>query len=239
MEPGAGAGKVGAVAEKLDLYDLLSTLVLGSLAVAWVPVCFPALQSVKAPAYPEAFSVIVLTALALFVGQLIQSLGSLLEPLVDRTFGGRLSEKALRSGLGDRYLPAGAAARIRAKLQASVGQNAADRDLFLSAMTCAQGAAEQRVALFNGLYAYHRGLLVLTLFAAAVLAASSAWGAAAGWPSGLRWALGVLFLCLLPLCWYRTKQRAMYFVREVLYTAERQLDRQARGESEAPRPTQR
>jgi hypothetical protein len=52
----------------------------------------------------------------------VQAISSLIEPFVDTTWGGRVAEKGLSQGLGDRYLPSETASRIRSKLASGVNQ---------------------------------------------------------------------------------------------------------------------
>lgn len=210
--------------EKLDIYDILSSLILGVLAICWIPICFPALLAIKSPKFPDAFAVIALSALAMFVGQLIQAIASLLEPLLYATFGGRPSEQAFKRGLGDRYMSAKTAARIKAKLKAAIGEEADNQSLFFYAIQKSEAAGIGRAARFNGLYAYHRGLFVLAVLLTAVLLASARFGAAATWSGGQVGTAVATAILLLALFWNRTKQRAFYYVREVLFTAERVLD---------------
>ena len=110
-----------------------------------------------------------------------------------------------------------------------VGEKPTDRSLFLRAMQLAESAGNARVQRFNSLYAYHRGLITLTLIALAILLASFQWGATAEWACGLKFAGFLALLLILVLTWHRAKQRAYYYVREVLLTAERVLDGETRG----------
>lgn len=211
--------------EKIDLYDLLSTLILGVLGVCWAAVCFPLLKTAGIPNLPDGFATVALVALSLFVGHLIQALASVTEPILTWTFGGRASDIALSKGLGKRYLPVDSAHRIKEKLVAATGRSTStNHSLFLFAMQRANAASASRCERFNGLFAYHRGLFVFVFLAAAMLGVSARHGAAATWPSGLRGPLIWTALCLLVLVWYRTKQRGLYYVREVLLTAERALN---------------
>ena len=210
---------------KLELYDILGVLVPGALVVYLIPTCFRAPTELSsATRFPDAFLVIALTALAVFVGQLIQALGSSLEPVLYWTWGGKPSKTALETGLGDRYLPADAANRIRGKLQAAVGSDQSATSLFLFAMQRAEGAAGSRASRFNALYAYHRALLVLAGLAIILFIAAMEWGAFAPWSPATKALLLLANAALLALLWYRTKQRSFYYVREVLLTAERVLD---------------
>lgn len=211
--------------DKFNIYELLSWVIPGALLVSLLGICFPSLATAAGTAkFPDGFSVVALLALAIFAGNLVQAVASLIEPVLNWTWGSRPSERALQHGLGNRYLPKDAAERIRKKLEAVVGAGASDRAIFLYAMQRAEAAGSPRVGTFNALYAYHRALLVLSL--AGVLALIIA--ALSGQLPGLPWygSLGAIAAgaAVLVLVWYRTKQRAFYYVREVLHTAERVLD---------------
>ncbi|MDB5354320.1 MAG: hypothetical protein JWN24_773 [Phycisphaerales bacterium] len=210
--------------EKFDIYDVLGILVPGVLIVCAVPIAFPNAPTLLAPhKFPDAFSVVALTAASVFLGHLVQALASLCEPILNRTWGGRPSETALTSGLGDRYLPADSGARIRAKLAEAVGATATTRSLFLFAMQKAEGCKSRRVTVFNGLYAYHRVLVVLTALVLVFFLISFHRGLASHLTLLQSAGCIVLLLLLLALFWYRTKQRGFYYVREVLLCAEQAL----------------
>lgn len=213
------------MSEKLELYDILSSLILGILAIVWVPICFPVLLTVKGPKYPDAFLAIVLVAAGVFTGQLIQALASMLEPLLFWAMDGRPSDQALAGKLSDRYFAKSEAERIKAKILTAMGGSEQTKGaIFRFAMQRSDAAGIGRAARFNSLYAYHRGLLVLVVLATITLFLSMKWGAAASWPLSLRWVSGVIALLLLLLFWNRTKQRGIYYAREVLLTAERVID---------------
>ena len=170
---------------------------------------------------------ICLLALAVFFGLLVQAISSLVEPVFEWTIGGRPSERALKDGLGDRYFPARTATRIRAKLAAIVGPDSENRSLFLFAMQKAETSDNSRVSKFNGLYAFHRGILTVNLIAILLLVLSMFWGGAVHWSLPEKAATFTGLLGLLVLFWNRTRQRACYYVREVLLTAERIVDSQS------------
>ncbi len=101
---------------KFDYYDVLGNLVPGTLLVCWACVCFPSAAALLADVpLPDAFQFVALTALAIFTGHMIQAVGSLVEPLLHRTWGGQPSGRALGEGLG-RYLPPEKAALVAARL---------------------------------------------------------------------------------------------------------------------------
>lgn len=220
---------------KLDFYDVLGILVPGFLLLLMQPLLFPSLAlQYRYASYPDGFMVMALTAVAIFVGHLVQTLGSLLEPLFNASWGGRPSGIALENGLSGRYLPTDTADRIRAKLTVCVGSGATVRSLFLYAMQQAEGS--DRTSRFNSLYAYHRGLLALWLVCCASLTASLVWGGLAGCSWSCKTLLMVGAGTLLLLLWYRAKQRAMYYVREVLLTAERMLNDRGRENQKTDQP---
>jgi hypothetical protein len=213
--------------DKFEFYDILSVLIPGTLLLALMSVGFPALAvRFAAVKFPEAFGVICLVALAVFMGYVVQAISSLIEPLLEWTWGGRASEKALRDGLGTRYLPADTAKRIKQKLAACVGSAESHRSLFLYAVQRAETSGNSRVAKFNGLYAYHRAMFTLLFIGLVVLAAAMRWGGLSQWPTQEKIETLVGGVVLLLIIWRRAKQRGFYYVREVLLTAEHLIDSQ-------------
>lgn len=210
--------------DKFDIYDLVGILVPGVLVVAAVPMAFPSLiEQTALIRYPDGFALLVLTALSVFVGHLIQALGSLVEPFLNKTWGGRPSDLALTTGLGEKCFPLDSATRIRTKLLAATSPGATDGSLFLFSSQLAASCGSDRVRQFNALYAYHRALIVLTAFVLILFVASLH----GGFASTLTWAqnlvVSLVLFALLLLFWHRAKQRGWYYVREVLLCAERQL----------------
>lgn len=210
--------------EKMDYYDIIGTLIPGILLVSWVPICFPDLtMAFSMTGFPSAFTFVACLAVAIFVGQLIQAMGSLIEPVLFWSWGGRPSEKAIEEGLG-KYLPEDAGRRIRGKLQAKVENDASSQSLFLYAMQLTDAANIGRATRFNGLYTYHRSQVVLVFVGLVMAAISCAFGrfASGHWWHTASLILGLLLMLLL--AWYRAKQRAMYYVREVLLAVEKIMD---------------
>src|SRR5438270_13719553 len=102
------------MSEKFELYDVLSILIPGSILLAVITVSFPGVAAPFATVgFPDAFAVICLIAVAAFLGHLVQAIASLLDPILDWTWGGRASDRALRGELAARYLPSDTAQRIR------------------------------------------------------------------------------------------------------------------------------
>jgi hypothetical protein len=210
--------------ERFDFYDLLGVAIPGVLFAYWVAVCFPAVTGALAGAdLPEAVDVIGFAAVAITIGYLLQAIASDIEGILHRTWGGKPSERALSEGLGDRYLSAGAASRIRDVLVTVSGEGASNQDLFQMALTHSNATPASRSERFNALYAYHRSLLVVVVLALLLMVASRFWGAAAAWSDGAFRGAAVAQMLTFALLWHRTQQRANHFVRETLYVAERTL----------------
>ncbi len=216
--------------DKLDYYDILGIVIPGALMAYWIPICFPQVVEIAAGAdLPEPIDIIAFVALAFFLGHILQGVAGAMEPVLFWSWGGRPSDRALRNGLGDWYLPKDAGLRIRAKLAAAVGADASDRSLFLRAMGFANAFPGSRAQAFNSLYAYFRSVVVLLLVGIGLLLASARWGEAARWPTAWVVAILVALVVLLVLAWFRAKQRALYYVREVLCVAEQAIDQPVSG----------
>ncbi|MBX7208548.1 MAG: hypothetical protein K1X78_09570 [Verrucomicrobiaceae bacterium] len=210
--------------EKLDFYDVIGVLIPGTVFLCAGAICYPSLASHLAiPQLPEAFAVIALVSLALLCGHVLQSLASFIEPLIEKTWGGRTSEKAFRSGLGERYLPKESADRIAQALSKAMSVESGLRSKFLFAMQISETAGNSRVARFNALYAHFRVLLVMALVVLLMLIHASMWGALRSWPCSSKLGVCILASVVTALFWNRARQRAIYYVREVLLTAERTL----------------
>ena len=208
---------------KFEFYDVLGILVPGTLLTHIFIACFPQLVRLAPVKLSETVNTIVFTALIIFIGQLVQALASLVEPLLYWTWGGRPSDRALESGLG-RYMPVETGDRIRGKLRRVLGEQATTGSLFLYAMQRAESPESGRVVKFNALYAYHRGLIVLVLAGLILVILSAFFGALSFTPKSEILGICITLVLVLILVWHRTRQRAMYYVREVLLTAERILD---------------
>lgn len=210
--------------EKLDIYDLLGVVVPGVLVICALPLAIPEIAIVISTSQiPDNFAFLGLLAASIFVGYLVQSIASLAEWLLNKSWGGRPSEMALDGKLSERYLPADSASRIRSRLGAVAGAHHSTRSLFLIAMQRAETAGNPRVARFNALYAYHRALIVLNVVLLALFLLSFRNGVASMLTWGHNAGILISLAVLLILLWHRTKQRAFYYVREVLLTADRCL----------------
>jgi hypothetical protein len=219
------------MADKFDYYDILSTIVPGTIMLCWIPICFSSLLTVKGPKYPDAFAVLALTILALLIGQIIDAIASLFEPLLFRTFGGKPSDLLLSAqGLDGKYafyMGGDALKRIKAKLVQAVGLEASDSSLFQYAIQRTDAVNAGRVSRFNSLYAYHRSLVILLVLLLSLFVISLRLGTATTWTPLGAFLLIMALAAILLLAWKRAKQRAFYYAREVLYTIERVLDEKA------------
>ena len=214
---------------KFDTYDLFGILVPGLLLIGCVAVLFSNVEVGKTP-FPDAFGVVLLTALAVFAGHFVQAIASVLEPIVFRSWGGRPSDLALSGGLGS-YLPSDTSGRVKDKLATAVGGSPDDHSLFLYAIQLSDGQNVGRARRFSSLYAYHRALFTVVLLCIAMGIASMVSGTASGWSVWERVGFFVAGCGLAILFWHRARQQACYYVREVLLSAEHALDNQKRKDS--------
>jgi hypothetical protein len=224
--------------ERLKLYDLLSALVPGALLLCVLVLLFPDVAvPIRSAGLPSEFSLVALLAASLLAGEVVQTIGSILEPTLFRVSGGRPSDRALDGKLSTRYFPRDAAQRIKEKLQRRVGPGASDRSLFLAAMNLSESTEESKVATFNAQYGHHRAVTTLFLCTLVMLFGSRKWGAGATWNCTSYWAIATACAVLLVLFAWRTWQRGVYYSREVLLTAERMLNQTAASNATGPMGT--
>lgn len=214
--------------DQFSLYETLGVLVPGTLLIYSLLILFPDLKAVVATSN-SAINAGAFAAVAIFAGQMVQALASFSEPLLFKLWGGRPSEQALHKGLGLRYLPQPSATRLRNKLSAAVNRpDSQAQDLFLYAMRRASTAAASRVETFNAQFAYHRSLVTLGVLLLALVLISRWRGALSLISRGMFWTCLIGDLMVLVVLFIRTRQRAFYYVREVLFTAEHVLDGEAK-----------
>jgi hypothetical protein len=208
------------IAEKFELYDILGTIIPGLVAVGLI---YAALSwtghEVKIPPMPEALQVLILTSVAVVLGQLVQSIGSLLEGFYFWTWGGMPSDVALR-GKGKRISAAQSGelkGRLRKHCIGDADREIKDHELFLAALAICNHKSLGRVAKFNSLYAYHRALTTLLLLST-LATLGLIFFVEPNPPAAWRVFIGEAAATLL--FWYRTKQRGTYFADEVLRMAD-------------------
>jgi len=206
--------------DKFDFYDLLSVVVPGAILVGWIPICWPDILLIAHPKFPDAFTVILLIALSMFVGQVAQSISSMIEKLHDLTFKGKASELLMKKKL--KTVNAELIDRVRAKIDRHSGNELSDDAAFLYAQEQARSVSHSRTERFNALYAYNRNLIGVLLIMIVNFSMSMGYGGVQRWPYQQA-ILGVL-VALFFIQWFRARRRAEYFVREVLVTCETALD---------------
>ncbi|PYS94641.1 MAG: hypothetical protein DMF64_00130 [Acidobacteria bacterium] len=214
------------ITEKFELYDVLGTLVPGLVAVGLI---YTALSwtghKVEIPTMPEALQVLVLSAVAIVLGQLVQTLGSLLEGFYFWTWRGRPSDRALQGK--SRRMSASQSAELKGRLNShflgNANQDMSDHEIFLCALSICNHRSLGRVARFNSLYAYHRALTTLLLTSTVTtlviifVVEPNPYAA---------WRVFILEAATTLLFWYRTKQRGMYFADEALRMADLEVAQQ-------------
>ena len=221
--------------ERLNLYDILATIVPGTILLTVVSALFPRTAlPFRGIGFPDEFALVALLTGAIGAGLFVQTLGSMLEGRFFKVFGGMPSDRALAGNLGGRYLPRDAAKRVKDALQLRCGPHASPRTLFLHAMSVAESSADSKAAVFNAQYGQLRAVFSLSLLLLVLLSASRLWGAAATWRAGPFWTVLALGAILTTLFAWRTWQRGAYYAREVLLTAARLLSESSSTSTSTP-----
>lgn len=210
--------------DKFEFYDVLGVLIPGILVLCATALMFPDLgHYIRSEALPDGFPLISMIALSVFVGYFIQAIASIAERFLFMSWGGRPSDLALDGKLTNRYLGADIASHICENLQKSANSQLNNHALFLIALQQAESSGNNRVPRFNALYAFHRALTVLIAIVL-VIYLLSFWG---GIASHLDWQRNLLLIIAQLLSflifWHRTKQRGIYYAREVLLTAHNRI----------------
>ncbi len=206
--------------DKFDFYDLLSVLVPGAILVGWIPICWPDILLIAHPKFPDAFTVLLLIALSMVVGQVAQSISSMIEKLQDLTFSGKVSEQLMKKKL--KTVNPELVDRVRAKIVRHAGVELGDDSAFLYAQEQARSVSHSRTERFNALYAYNRNLIGVLLIMILNFSISMGYGGVQQWP--YRQAILGILVLLLGIQWFRARRRAEYYVREVLVTCETALE---------------
>ena len=218
--------------DKLDYYDFFGIVIPGVtlLVGAWVLLQVAGF-GVVVPSVPQSIAFTAFLIIGIVVGHLNQTLASVLEPVYEWTWGGKPSDQLLGEKRRFRGFDVADGLRVRDLLLSRMQMNhGADEtsisvgSLFSYAMRLVNKTGYPRVARFNALYAYHRGMLtsLLCLMAISLVLLVRVWVVSGEVP----WPWGGILVCMLGACvlvWYRTRQRGYYFVREVLWMAEEEL----------------
>jgi hypothetical protein len=196
---------------KISLYQWVVSLIpgsvflvcLGILLHTHIPTALAAIQ------VPDALGLLIFVTIALVTGEVLQGLGSMLQPIYFLSWGGRTSDKILKLEVYKKK-----AIELRKFFDVEH-----DADAFDEAMALVNGGVdnESRVTHFNISYGYIRSLLTGTLIILAVtIYLSYVYGS-------YGWSLIIMELLLLAFFWYRTKQRSSYYAKEVIDRAYSQI----------------
>lgn len=179
-------------------YDILSSLVPGFIILA-------ASMYMLNIEYNKDY-VLPYTALAFLIGYIINAICSWLEDIYYWTWGGKPSTKLL-DGKDMWKVRFYESKKVKDYLLEEVKDPSASNDkLFHEAMRHANGKSESRVDDFNAHYAFSRSLLTTTLIAVIFIA----------FKQYDNWLFYIIAIPSLFVVWFRCKQRAYYYSREVL-----------------------
>ena len=210
--------------EKLELHDVVTALLHGTLLIGATVVLFPKLLDfIGMSDLPEGIPTLFFLFWAYFIGQVLVALSSFSQDLLYRTWGGKPSDHVFDGTFPEKYLPADSIKSAKCALQKRFGEHFSDRALFSVAMGIARKAEGSLSERHNQMYSYNRVCLTNLLIVSCLFAVSCFRGRCAtltGWEI-LVVAGGLLVLVFLH--WYRAKQRAHYYVSEVVRVAEREL----------------
>lgn len=210
--------------EKIDIYDVVTSLLHGTLFLVAGLVLFPQIAKVSHPLGSSEFlSSIAFISIAYFVGQVITSLSSMIQPFLFLTWGGMPSKLAFQGSIPDKYLSCDMAELARSTIQKTASMPLSDAAIFSKATGIARKAEGSLVERHNRMYAYNRAAFCNLLLISSLFALSCRYGLCKSYSFLQIVGMAIGFLLLLLLHWYRAKQRAFYFVREILVVAEREL----------------
>lgn len=194
-------------------YDVLSSLVVGYVVLIIGMYSFQI-------EYNSDYTVAYL-AIAFLCGYIINSIGSLLEPIYYFTIGGKPSNRLLDDGkkkhcwfynlfvpknTGIKKTPFYETATVRKLLLEGIEDEKPKEDrLFSRAMRTVNGDQNTKVADFLAHYALARTILTTVLISATLIIYTNS----SNWQS-------YLSIVLVLICWNRYKERAYYYAREVL-----------------------
>lgn len=183
-------------------YDILSKLITG-LLVSFVIIkfYFPSID------FGKLGEVIFITALAYIVGFFIDTFSSWLEPFYYLTWKGKPSDRFITGkGIWKIKVPSHLE-DIKSHLKNLVKNEAiSDNELFGIAL---RSVKSDRITDFQNLYAFSRSLLTSFIILFFVLLPKLY----------CCWMFHVISVFLIFILWLRAKQRAYYFVKEVLVSS--------------------
>jgi hypothetical protein len=152
--------------------------------------------------------IIPYTAIAFFIGFIVNTLSSWLEDLYYLTWKGKPSSRLI-NGKGIWKVKFYHSSEIKILLKKeTLNTKPSDDELFGIAMRHANASKDNRVEDFNSSYAFSRSLLTCILISVILLF----------FKERTNWYYYVISFPLLFIVWLRCKQRAYYYAKEVLNT---------------------
>lgn len=213
--------------ERFDLYDITTSLLHGVLLLAALIFLFPQLnETVNLSQLSESFSVIIFISIAYVTGQIITTVSSLFQFLLFWTFGGKPSDKVFSGKFPVEYLPRDIVSSAKEKLQKSLGVTASDSALFLKAASIAKKAEGSLSELHNRMYAFNRSAVMTDLAILCLFIISWFYGRFVPYSCCQKFWIVIGFIIVIFLHWNRARQRALYYVREVIIVSERELSKE-------------
>jgi hypothetical protein len=210
--------------EKIDIYDAMTSLMHGTLFLMAGYALFPYAMKMISPLEVSEFaSSIAFVCIAYFVGQVITSVSSMIQPFLFWTWGGMPSKLAFEGKIPDKYLSYDTVKLVRAALQKTSQNNLSDSAIFNKAMSIARKADGSLSERHNRMYAYNRVTFCNLILVLALFVLSCFYGQGKGLCCAQIICIVIGFLFMLLLHWHRAKQRAFYYVREVIVVAEREV----------------
>lgn len=178
-------------------YDILSTLVPGFIMLlAYLPFL--------GFSYDKDYT-IGYTAIAFALGYLLNIISSLMEEIYFFSWGGRPSCNLL-NGRGIWKIKLYNASQLKTNLETKTSNpNPCNRELFSIAMRNVHSLKDNRIEDFSNSYAFSRTMLTCSILSTIVVMVNNY----DDWRAYLTIIVTLLF-------WYRAKQRAYYYSKEVL-----------------------
>jgi hypothetical protein len=182
------------------LYDILSMIIPGLVIV------FTVVNALHIPAFNN--SELAILVFGYLIGYINNTIASWAEDIIYWTWGGKPSSKML-DGKDIFKVRFYESLSVKEYLIANTKkENPSNDELFHIAMRIANSQNNQRVQDFNESYAFSRSILVSTIVSTIILT----WKM---WNHPITPLIGFILSIIL---WIRCKQRAFYYVREVLTT---------------------
>lgn len=212
---------------QFKIYDILSSLIPGTVVASLLIWMYQnnltlehSLSQIKD--FSGIATTIFLTS-SYLIGYLIHALGSWIEPILWFSWGGRPSEillkkksKRINMVFSDEILNS-----LLKKLNRQISLDSLNskdfKELFQVAKNTAfsnniSGKIEERLSEFNNSYIFSRNILISWMFVLIVLTRAM-------FVNSLSWIWLLIALFVSLLLWYRCRDKAIYYSREILTTA--------------------